>query len=283
MACSLCKSPDHKKPKCPKNTSSNLPAKPAVEGQECEEPIEEVNGDGFDCVKNILTFLTFAEFLAAFWDEQLEENDRQVLLDVDARHPDLIKKIENHLSKKMISRERDKRSVDSILQQIKTDEMIRSIFRKDPTRQTIHEKAQIFWTIAHKCQDLKKLAADNCGLCLSNGNLHTISKTNPRPNGATKTMDTYSSSTDTYGYYKYTGEDGGSQDNQRKDAGHYLKEASDYVLKNPHSTTKFEACLDGKYYTEKRLSSLNNLIPLEAKPRVSITSCASIIPKSGPV
>jgi hypothetical protein len=228
------------------------------------------------------SFRTYPELLSTRWDEQVKKNNEECLLDIENRDKDLITKVENFRNQMMTVDERASLSLEDLLFQIKNNIFLRAAFRKDPTKQSIHEKAQIEWIKAHKYSDLEKLPSNTGGLCFSNKKIHNIT-TGKRPAGATKSFDTVSPSRNIYGILKHTGVDGGAQDNQRADVENFINQGVDYLTGTPDAKETFEIYLDGQYYNEKRRSCLNDLIPAALKDRILITSCTSIIPSSNPV
>ena len=219
---------------------------------------------------------TFDEFLETKFEEARNENDREVLAAVERRDKDLVIRCENHLRTKMTAAERATHTVDSILQLIKTSAVVRSMFRKDPGRQSIHEKAQIDWIRMHLHSDAVKMRADIGGRCLSNRKFHEVVGTR-RPSDSTKTLDLHVPSKNLFGILKYTASGGGAQDNQLRDVKHFVREAVGYLEDNPRAEECFALYLDGAYYTEKIIKGIE--IPDALKSRIMITNCASILPK----
>jgi len=213
-------------------------------------------------------------------DEQIKRNDIQCLNDVERRDKDLIKKINNYMTRNLTLEERSRTSVEIILQLIKNNFAFRALFRKDTSKQCFDEGCQIAW-LKNKYPDIQKLNADIGGKCFLDGTIYEI--TGERPPAATKSFDTYSASTNTYSTLKYTSENGGAQDNQYNDVKKFVSESVKYLTKFPQAKELFEACLDGAYYTEKKRTSLNDLIIPELKGRITITSCASILPSSASI
>jgi hypothetical protein len=205
-----------------------------------------------------------------------EKNDIELILSAEQGDKDLLERIENYRNNKMTPAEREANSADSILERIKTDQLIRAMFRKDPTRQSIHEKTQIEF-IQKKHPDAVKMSANVNGVCLYKGKLHTITKANPRPSGATKTFDVNIPSKHQLSVLKHTDCAGGAQDNQYEDVSKFIKEANLYLTENPGAQETFAAYLDGPYYTPKKITALEEFISSQNKQRIFITSCASLV------
>lgn len=220
----------------------------------------------------------FLVFLDNKIQEFIEENNTEILASVEKRDKDLLLRIENFRRDKLTVSERLETTVDSILESIKTNTALRGQFRKDPTRQSIHEKAQIEWVQTHQYTDAVKMNADTNGTCLSKKKIHIINKENPRPSGATKTFDMYIPSKKMFAVLKHTAVPGGAQDNQFKDVQHFIKQAVGYLTDNPAAEETFAFYLDGAYYTTKKILMMDEMIPAALKSRVILTNCASVKP-----
>ena len=222
----------------------------------------------------------FTIFLERKIQESIKENDKEVLLSAERMDKDLMIRIENFRREKMTEDERASNSAESILESIKTDTMIRATFRKDATRQTIHEKAQIEWILQHQHIDVVKMSSGINGTCLSKNKFHVITKTTPRPSDATKTFDVYVPSKKMFGILKYTSCPGGAQDNQFNDVKHFISQAVGYLIDNAAAEEIFSAYLDGPYYISKKIKELEEMIPYSLKQKILITNCVSIQSKS---
>ena len=223
---------------------------------------------------------TFSKFLESYFQSHLKENGLAIQASIASRDKDLVKRIENFRRDKMTEEERATTTVDSILEEMKTSQVLRAQFRKDVTRQTIHEKAQIDWLKAHKYTDLTKLSADTNGVCLSNHRFHTITKATPRPSDATKTFDGFVPSRKTYLTLKHTSVPGGAQDNQFRDVKHIVGQAVGYLTDVSTAEETFEFYLDGKYYTPKKFQDLQSMIPSSLSARIRVLTCESIRPST---
>jgi len=203
--------------------------------------------------------------------KSLKSNDLEILTSVERRDPDLLKRIENFRREKLLEYESLEMSTDDILYQIKMNPLVRAQFRKDPTRQSIHENVQLD-LIKQIYPDSYKLPAAKKGTYLSNFKMMTD---HPRPEDATKTLDLFVPSKNMYGVLKYSTTEGGAQDNQYNDVKKFIKEMIGYHTQNKEAQEKFVFYLDGPYYSEKRLKGLVDLIPphLTESSKITIGSC----------
>ena len=229
-------------------------------------------------IATIATVLStaFADFLHKKSQDLIKENDTEVVAAAERGDKVLIAKIESFRHDKLTDEERVENTVDSILQRIKVDPFTRAQFRKDPTRQTLHEKAQIEWIQNNQYSDAVKMNAGMNGTCLANKKIHVISTTNPRPTDATKTFDAFVPSKNMYIVLKHTGCPGGAQDNQYADVKNFIRQEVVYLTENVGASESFAAYLDGAYYTPKKIKELEDMIPSSLKSKILITSCASI-------
>ena len=207
--------------------------------------------------------------------QSLKANDLEILKSVERKDPDLLKRIENFRREKLLEYESLEMSTDDILYQIKMNPLVRSQFRKDPTRQSIHENVQLD-LIKQIYPDSYKLPAAKKGTYLSNFKMMTD---HPRPEDATKTLDLFVPSMNMYGVLKYSTTEGGAQDNQYNDVKKFIKEMIGYHSQNKEAPEKFIFYLDGPYYSEKRLKGLVDLVPPEMMEtsKIMIGSCESQI------
>lgn len=226
------------------------------------------------CEVIIYNMATFIDLLTTRTQEYIRANDAEILSQASTRHKDLITRIENFRENNMTEYEREEKSVDDLLMDIQTDMMTRAFFRKTTTRQNIGELTQIEW-IKKFVPDTTKLKADIGGKYLSDGEMHTVASKIKRPENSTKTFDTYSPSTKTYGILKLTKQAGGAQDNQYNDVKTFIRHIVLYFETNSDSSEKFKFYLDGAYYTPSKRSELNSMIPTKYIDRIMITSCES--------
>jgi hypothetical protein len=207
---------------------------------------------------------TFASFLAAENKRYLEANDREVRRQAEVRDPDLIVRLENYRRDKMTDAECETYGMEQMLADIMTNVFIRSHFRKDPVRQSLHENSQIAW-LQRRIPDLVKLPAGKGGTYFYEGRLSTV---HPRPAAASKTLDVWSAATQTYGVLKYSTTAGGAQDNQYNDVKHFIREAVRYLTEGGVET--FIMWLDGPYYTTKKYETLRDMVPPDFKERIRV-------------
>jgi hypothetical protein len=205
--------------------------------------------------------------------EYLQENDKEILTAVEQRDKGLLDRINNFRTEKMTEQERLKISIDDILSSIKSDIFIRAHFRKDPTRQSIHENTQIEWIKLHQYPDAYKLPAAKGGTYFCKNKLQSI---HPRPTDATKTLDLHVPSKKVYGVLKYSTTEGGAQDNQFRDVKHFIQQMNGYLTENPTAEESFVFYLDGPYYTAKKYKELNDMILF--KEKIIITCVYNILP-----
>jgi hypothetical protein len=215
----------------------------------------------------------FNDLLEMRTKEYVHKNNVQILSQAASRHKDLIKRIET-FRKTLTEQEQEEISVDDILQKIQTDTTIRAFFRKTTIRQNIGELTQIEW-IKRTVPDTVKLNADVGGKYLSGGEMHVAVSGVPRPENSTKTFDTESPSTKTYGILKLTKQAGGSQDNQYNDVKTFIRHIVSYFEAHEDATEKFKFYLDGAYYTPKKRAELKTMVPASFIDRIIITSCES--------
>jgi hypothetical protein len=217
---------------------------------------------------------SFSLLLAIRTREYIIKNDAEILQQVASRSKDLLKRIINFRDNNMTEPEREDTTVDDILEDIKTNMMTRAFFRKTTTRQNIGENTQIEW-IRQTVPDIVKLPADVNGLYLSGGKMCTVMSKEPRPEDATKTFDTHSPSTNTYGVLKLTKQAGGAQDNQYNDVKTFVRHMVSYYTANPTAIETFKFYLDGAYYSTSKRAELKSMVPPALKDRIVITSCES--------
>lgn len=221
------------------------------------------------------TETSYADYLKRRTAEYLVENDKEILRAAQTRNPELLTRIENFRREKMTPEEMTSNTVDSILQSIATNSMVRAHFRKDPTRQNIHENTQIEWIRLHRYPDVVKLPAARGGTYFCKNAKSCVS---PRPSDATKTLDISSPSAKMFGVLKYSTTEGGAQDNQFRDVKDFIRQMIGYLTTNPTSEDIFEFYLDGPYYTEKKKLELNTMIPVPLKNKIRILNVESIKP-----
>jgi hypothetical protein len=202
-------------------------------------------------------------------EKHLYTNTQELIIAAKKESSWLMDKIRNYRQHKLTNEERTQISVQYILKQIiNHDIMICSIFRKDPSKQSIHEKNQREQLKQQQYPDLIKPSA----VYIHNGQIEFGKGKKKRPFDATKTFDCYSPSIDRYGICKYTTQNGGAQDNQYKDVKDFLKQIILYYRNHPSSTTTFAFYLDGKYYNQTRMNDMCQNVPSDLKDKIEITS-----------
>jgi hypothetical protein len=222
----------------------------------------------------------FTEFLQYLSQEKLLDNEREILISVDKRSKDVINKIESFRNDKLTENERSSISVEDIVESIKTNPLVRAMFRKDTTRQNTHEDAQIEWIKMYKYPDAEKMKTGTGGMYISNNKLHKVVGRGERPSDATKTLDMIAPLQKVYGILKHTSQEGGAQDNQYADVKHFVNQIVGYLSENLNIEEVFEFYLDGEYYNEKRRKELLSMIPEDLSSKIIITSCETIKPLS---
>ena len=190
----------------------------------------------------------FHSFLSACNQEYLRRNDLEVIEAAVARNSDLVERVEHFRNDKLTREERDATSVDDVLMAIQRSVVVRACFRKDPGRQSIHEKTQLEWIRRHRHPDIVKLKSAKGGYIIADGNL-VVAETG-RPSNATKTFDTFDVSRNAYGILKYSTTEGGAQDNQYKDVKDFVRQILAFYAAHPGARELFEFYLDGPYYTD---------------------------------
>jgi len=221
---------------------------------------------------------TYSQFLINRTQEYIRANDIECMNQITRKDKDLLLRIENFRQEKLTEDERHVETQEKILEEMKTNTMLRAFIRKDPTRQTIHEKTQIDWVRLHKYSDVQKMNADTGGICMTNHKLCKI--TGKRASTATKSFDTYVPSKNIYAVLKHTNTPGGAQDNQYKDVIHFITEIVGYLSETTEAPENFEFYLDGKYYTQEKISTLEKMIPENFKNKIIITNCEKILPST---
>jgi hypothetical protein len=228
---------------------------------------------------------TFSAYRRICYQKQIAANRQLVVQEAMSRNKGLIKKIESYRQEKLTDAERDTNTVDTVCERIiQGDTLISAFFSKDPTKQSLDEVCQIRWLKDHMSPALHKLPADGFGAkYFIHGALHSIAQGAPRPNNATKTLDTYDPESNTYGVLKHTTVAGGSQDNQLRDVKDFVREMVRYFEQVSNATETFALYLDGPYYTEDRLCGIRELIPDTLTQKILITKCEDIIAQNNSV
>jgi hypothetical protein len=221
---------------------------------------------------NNLTIETFDIYLKKRTDEFLELNKKEFIENINKREPKVLSKIKNFYENKWISSERLETSFEEYLELIKKDKFLQMHFRKDPTKQSIHEKVQIEW-IKKFYPDVVKLPTDTNGLYFQNGQLKKIDS--KRNNSCSKTIDIEIPSKKIYGILKYSTTAGGAQDNQKDDVVFFIREIVKYLDKF-ETDYIFHIYLDGAYYTQNVLDLLKSDIPEEYFTKIIMCNCKNL-------
>lgn len=217
--------------------------------------------------------MTYARFLDKKRIDFIRENDRQIIKDVENREHKLCAKIRSYMAEKMTDDDTTDFTFEKILAEIRTNAMVRSFFRKDPVRQSIHEKSQVEWLRIKLLPDVVKLNGAVGGLYFND---YRLTNVHPRPISASKTLDIYSAETNTYGVLKFSTTVGGAQDNQFTDVKIFIQQMIGYIDSSSHSSERFMFFLDGPYYTESKLENIRMMIPIDKSDKIIITSVARI-------
>jgi hypothetical protein len=218
---------------------------------------------------------SFEAFLAARIEEQKAANDAAAVAAAATGESWLVEKVENWRRDKLTAAERDTYTTAACLERIRTDTLFRAHFRKEFTKQNIHENAQIDWIRAHGFPDLYKPPANRGGTCLHEGTLTTVvSRT--RHADATKTLDIHSPAAGMWGVLKYTTTEGGSQDNQFRDVQNFIREMIACLRAGRAEGLTFYFFLDGPYYTDAKRAVLVGMTA-EFAGRIRITSAAALV------
>lgn len=141
--------------------------------------------------------------------------------------------------------------VTKVLEKVATDDMFASVFAKNPTRQTIHQRiAASYIEKLDGIDDFKVLPAGgkNALYCVDG---QVVSLDNPQGiksiDFTWKYVDKQGRSYSVFASHKHTMEEGGAQDNQFNDVMGFLVEAT----KNTADNVLFVAICDGAYYDHR--------------------------------
>lgn len=175
------------------------------------------------------------------YSKRVFENLSEVIKEIDSK--DMKIKISNWATKFQYS-------FEEIKQKIITDKIFRCVFIKDPGRQNIYQTlAANYIKSLDIVTNFKTLpSGGKNALYLTNGKIFT-GKILGKQAKETKSIDFKWETNGTlfYASHKYTGEDGGAQDNQYEDIQKYIKHTADCNEKN----TVFLAICDGDFYLKK--------------------------------
>lgn len=196
-------------------------------------------------------------------DIQISHNDNNLTKEAKSKDKKLIVKIANYL-KLLTSLERqDKQyTVDNILNILASGKpsIFRTIFRKNPTKQSIHEKTQTEIIRKYKYKDAIKPQKPIYFYYNST---------------KTKSIDLISEKYKVLCVLKYTSGAGGTQDYAYADVLSFIKYCFEFMEKNPE--WKLELFLDGDYYTKKCLLNLQLQIPKQFSNRIILSSAEKLL------
>ncbi len=132
-----------------------------------------------------------------------------------------------------------------VREKIKTDDLFRWFFLKDPIRQNVHELyAAAFIESINAVTNFKKLGSDEM-FVISGGVVKKSDLGTMKPKS--KSIDFYweCGSKKFYAFHKYAKDSGGHQDNQYRDLQVFIGEANTSGIKDSY----FLAIADGDYYS----------------------------------
>ena len=143
-------------------------------------------------------------------------------------------------------------SLDDIRNKIKSDEMFRCFFIKDPLKQGIHQETAADWLKGLPLRRFKILDSVGKGALFITSDGEIVKGKNP---AKAKSLDFFwkEANYEFYATHKYTKQSGGSQDNQYKDVLIDLKKWQNGGAKDNQILV---AIVDGDYYTEKKMREL---------------------------
>ena len=161
-------------------------------------------------------------------------------------------------------------------------ELCFSIFTKDPGKQNLAERAQLRCLRSVKNLDASKLNADGAGSLrfVDSELVWDKNKKDLKGRIKTKSIDfrvQHPNGNEELICAKDTRGSGGHQDNQCEDIKGFLREAVNFLDKNPHCTLKFTALVDGPYYNKngkptRQFNELREVIPNNLKNRIRVTN-----------
>lgn len=179
------------------------------------------------------------------YKKQVKKNNKEVLNQLDSKSMKI--KIDNFADKHGYNPK-------EVKENIKNNEMFRSVFAKDPAKQNFYQnKAAEYIKSMNNVKNFEVLPTngDNAKYIV-NGNI-LEGKNLKNKNQEAKSIDFYfeSGKHKIYASHKYTKNEGGAQDNQYKDVQAFLNNSRYNNLKD----TKFIAICDGDYYQNKNSKS----------------------------
>lgn len=171
--------------------------------------------------------------------DAIRANATEVLSLLDEQDEGLLKKIQTYAT-------RTGRSVDEVINAIRTNPFFRDTFAKDPSKQKFHENvAAKFIEGISGVKDFVQLGHDS--KVVFGGRVEL--RKDVRREGASTTAKTIDfewkfNDKHIYASHKYTKESGGAQDNQYRDLQEFIRQSNESNLPN----TYFLAIADGNYY-----------------------------------
>lgn len=210
---------------------------------------------------------SFKETLKQVYKSKCQENRRILKKQIEdgsfSKDKALNKKIDNFCKKHNFDK-------NTVIKELKTNEIIQAFFAKDPTRQNIYEKVagKIIQNI-NGVENFKNLP--NNSLYLIGGVvINEKEKTQRGFRSKTKTIDfkwRYAGKI-FYASHKYTRQEGGNQDNQYDNLKAFIAEANESTKKDEY----FIAIADGAYYQKKRKI---NALKAEANKSKGVYACTT--------
>lgn len=188
---------------------------------------------------------------------QLQKNVEEMRKKHD--DPEYIDKVKKFIEKFELNEQ-------EVFDKYEKDDVFALFFVKDPSRQSFHEKeaAKFIESLNQQLginmfQNFKKLPKSGKNtLFIANGNVIDYTTRQGRSDG--KSIDFYweynykNKKLKFYASHKHTGDDGGSQDNQKNDVESFMEGARN----NRSNDEKFYAITDGPYY-EDVIDDLNEM------------------------
>lgn len=186
------------------------------------------------------------------YKKKIKENLKQIFSEFDSK--DFVIKVENWAEKFGYSYKK-------VLDKIKTDEMFRCNFIKDPKKQNIYEKLALNY-ISNM---------PNVSNCIKDGKTHILAgKPTDDISEKSKSVDFSWKSVingkelNCYATHKYTAGAGGHQDNQYNDVIDFINACRNNAGIVQKDVFFFAIC-DGDYYTKEKKTKLKNLAPKNLK------------------
>ena len=169
-------------------------------------------------------------------------------------------KISNHLENNSLDL-----SIDDVKSQIMNNDLVASMFMKNPTKQNIYENISANFIKELNIVDDFVNHPSNVKLFLYNGKI-----VNTKHNGLKSIDFTWKSNgKNIYATQKYIDEHGGAQDNQFNDIITFLENA---IKSNPDDDNVYVVIVDGDYFNEQKM----NILKQYQRKNIIITSTFNI-------